>query len=52
MNIREKQATIYEELLMLEMRVLYKFLPKNFDQLEEFIAPMIYSPLNLSLIHI
>ena len=46
MNIREKQATIYDELLMLEMRVLYKFLPKNFDQLEEFIAPMIYSPLN------
>ena len=46
MSIREKQATIYEELLMLEMRVLYKFLPKNFDQLEEFIAPMIYSPLN------
>ncbi|CAF3087475.1 unnamed protein product, partial [Rotaria socialis] len=46
MNIREKQATIYEELLMLEMRVLYKFLPKNFDQLERFIAPMIYSPLN------
>ncbi|CAM4833933.1 unnamed protein product [Rotaria magnacalcarata] len=25
---------------------LCKFLPKNFDQLEEFIAPMIYSPLN------
>jgi hypothetical protein len=46
MSIREKQATIYEELLMLEMRVLCKFLPKNFDQLEEFIAPMIYSPLN------
>ncbi|CAF1513853.1 unnamed protein product, partial [Rotaria magnacalcarata] len=46
MNTREKQATIYEELLMLEMRVLCKFLPKNFDQLEEFIAPMIYSPLN------
>ena len=46
MSIREKQATIYEDLLMLEMRVLYKFLPKNFDQLEEFIAPMIYSPLN------
>ncbi|CAF4475628.1 unnamed protein product, partial [Rotaria magnacalcarata] len=46
MNIREKQATIYEELLMLEMRVLCKFLPKNFDQLEQFIAPMIYSALN------
>ncbi|CAF2065837.1 unnamed protein product [Rotaria magnacalcarata] len=46
MSIREKQATIYEELLMLEMRVLYKFLPKNFDQLERFIAPMIYLPLN------
>ncbi|CAF4885313.1 unnamed protein product, partial [Rotaria socialis] len=28
------------------MRVLCKFLPKNFDQLEEFITPMIYSPLN------
>ena len=49
MSIREKQATIYEDLLMLEMRVLYKFLPKNFDQLEEFIAPIIYSPLNNDL---
>ncbi|CAF1421818.1 unnamed protein product, partial [Rotaria magnacalcarata] len=46
MSIREKQSTIYEDLLMLEMRVLCKFLPKNFDQLEKFIAPMIYSPLN------
>ncbi|CAF1563796.1 unnamed protein product, partial [Rotaria magnacalcarata] len=46
MSIRENQSTIYEDLLMLEMRVLCKFLPKNFDQLEEFIAPMIYSPLN------
>ncbi|CAF2161870.1 unnamed protein product [Rotaria magnacalcarata] len=31
---------------MLEMRVLCKFLPKNFDQLERFITTMIYSPLN------
>ncbi|CAF2158127.1 unnamed protein product [Rotaria magnacalcarata] len=46
MSIREKQATIYEELSMLEMRVLCKFLPKNFDQLERFITTMIYSPLN------
>ncbi|CAF2938099.1 unnamed protein product [Rotaria sp. Silwood2] len=45
-SIREKQATIYEHLLMLEMRVSCKLLPKNFDQLEDFIASIAYLPLN------
>ncbi|CAF3135016.1 unnamed protein product [Rotaria sp. Silwood2] len=45
-SIREKQATIYEDLLMLEMRVSCKLLPKNFDQLEDFIASIAYLPLN------
>ncbi|CAF4679143.1 unnamed protein product, partial [Rotaria socialis] len=44
--IREKQGEIYEELLMLEMRILCKFLPQNFDQLQYFITPITYSPLN------
>ncbi|CAF4964543.1 unnamed protein product, partial [Rotaria socialis] len=35
--IREKQGEIYEELLILEMRILCKFLPQNFDQLQYFI---------------
>ncbi|CAM4969512.1 unnamed protein product [Rotaria socialis] len=44
--IREKQGEIYEELLILEMRILCKFLPQNFDQLQYFIKPITYSPLN------
>ncbi|CAM4898206.1 unnamed protein product [Rotaria socialis] len=44
--IREKQGEIYEELLILEMRILCKFLPQNFDQLQYFITPITYSPLN------
>ncbi|CAF3780799.1 unnamed protein product, partial [Rotaria sp. Silwood1] len=44
--IRTQQGKIYEELLMLEMRILCQFLPKNFDQLQYFIAPLTYSPFN------
>ena len=34
---------------MLHIRILYKFLPSNFDQLQHFIAPppITYSPLNI-----
>ena len=31
---------------MLKMRVLYEFLPQNFDYLEEFLQPIHYSSLN------
>lgn len=31
---------------MLEMRISCKFLPETFDQLERFIAPINYSPMN------
>jgi hypothetical protein len=31
---------------MLETRVLHKFLPHNFDQLQNFISPITYVPLN------
>jgi hypothetical protein len=31
---------------MLKMRVLCKFLPQNFDHLQQFISPIHYSPLN------
>jgi len=44
MTIRQKQSESWEELLMLEMRVLCKFLPQNFDDLENFTAPNMYSP--------
>ncbi|CAF1421539.1 unnamed protein product, partial [Rotaria sordida] len=46
MAIRKQQGNVWEELLMLEMRVLCKFLPENFDHLEDYIAPISYSPLN------
>jgi len=44
MTIRDKQANIYEEQLELEMRILYRFLPSNFDDLENFLASDIYLP--------
>lgn len=31
---------------MLEIRILCKFLPKHFDQFEDFVAPITYVPLN------
>jgi hypothetical protein len=43
--IRQQEMKIWEELLMLEMRVLCKFLPLNLNQLENFIVPMSYSPI-------
>ncbi|CAF3465161.1 unnamed protein product, partial [Rotaria socialis] len=45
-TIREKQAEIWKEQLMLEIRIYCKFLPLNFDQLENFISPTDYLPLN------
>ncbi|CAF1289522.1 unnamed protein product [Rotaria sordida] len=45
-TIRQKQAEIWQEQLMLEMRILCKFLPQNFNHLENFIAPIAYLPLN------
>ena len=45
-TIREKQAEIWQEQQMLQIRILCKFLPENLDQLEHFIAPITYSPLN------
>ncbi|CAF4251458.1 unnamed protein product, partial [Adineta steineri] len=45
-SIRQKQTQILEELLQLEMRILYKFLPPELDQLEKIVAPITYTPLN------
>ncbi|CAF4593673.1 unnamed protein product, partial [Rotaria socialis] len=45
-TIREKQAEIWKEQLMLEIRIYCKFLPLNFDHLENFISPTDYLPLN------
>ncbi|CAF1297315.1 unnamed protein product [Adineta steineri] len=39
-TIRLKQAEIYEEQLKLEMRILYQFLPENFNLLQSFISPI------------
>ena len=46
MTIREKQAEIWKEQLMLETRIHCKFLPQNFDDLEKFISPINYLPLD------
>ena len=45
MTIQDKQLESWKESLMLEQRVLLKFLPKHFDQLEHFItSKLFYSP--------
>ncbi|CAF5196910.1 unnamed protein product, partial [Rotaria magnacalcarata] len=45
-TIRENQAEIWKEHLMLEIRIHCKFLPPNFDHLENFISSIDYLPLN------
>ncbi|CAF3653103.1 unnamed protein product, partial [Rotaria socialis] len=45
-TIREKQVEIWKEQLMLEIRIHCKFLPPNFDHLENFISSIDYLPLN------
>ncbi|CAF2065699.1 unnamed protein product, partial [Rotaria magnacalcarata] len=45
-TIREKQAEIWKEQLMLEIRIHCKFLPQNFDHLEDFITSIDYLPFN------
>ncbi|CAF4037931.1 unnamed protein product [Rotaria sordida] len=44
-QLKEKQLQVFEEFLQLETRVSIQFLPKDFDNLEYFIAPNLYSPL-------
>ncbi|CAF4124658.1 unnamed protein product, partial [Adineta steineri] len=46
MTIREKQAEIWKEQLMLEIRIHCKFLPQNLDHLQNFMTPISYLPLN------
>ena len=46
MTIRQQQGEIWKELLILETRVLCKFLPQQFDLLENFIGSIDYQPLN------
>ena len=46
LTIRQKQAEIWQEQQMLQIRILCKFLPQNLDHLEQFIAPITYLPLN------
>jgi hypothetical protein len=45
-SVRQRQAEIWEEQLALETRVVCKFLPPHFDQLQRFIVPLSYVPLN------
>ena len=45
-TIRKKQAEIWKDQLILEQRILCKFLPEDFDHLEKFISPFSYIPLN------
>ncbi len=46
LTIRQQQGEIWKDYLMLQMRILCKFLPQNFDDLENFIAPINYFPLD------
>ena len=46
MNLRQQQANTWKHLLMLEMRILCKFLPEHCDHLEHLITPVSYTPLN------
>ncbi|CAF1572474.1 unnamed protein product, partial [Adineta steineri] len=46
MTIREKQAAIWKEQLMLEIRIHCKFLPQNLVHLQSFMASISYVPLN------
>ncbi|CAF1506248.1 unnamed protein product, partial [Rotaria sordida] len=44
-NLRQIQLQVYEDMIMLKERILHRFLPPNFDQIEEYIAPNdYYSP--------
>ena len=45
-TIRQQQGEIWKDYMLLEMRILCKFLPQNFDQLENFIGSINYLPLN------
>jgi hypothetical protein len=47
MGLRQHQADVWKHLLVLEMRILCKFLPVNCDHLERFITPVSYTPLNM-----
>ncbi|CAF4050299.1 unnamed protein product [Rotaria sp. Silwood2] len=44
-QLRETQLQVFEEFLQLETRVSIQFLPEDFDNLEYFITPNLYSPL-------
>jgi len=43
-NLRQQQLEVYEEVIILNERILHQFLPPNFDQLEEYIAQDYYWP--------
>jgi hypothetical protein len=46
MVILKKESTTWEELVMLEQRIICKFLPSNLNDLETFIEPIHFTPLN------
>ncbi|CAF4640673.1 unnamed protein product, partial [Rotaria sp. Silwood1] len=43
--LQEKQLEVFENFLKLETQVTVEVLPKNFEHLEYFIAPNLYSPM-------
>ncbi|CAF3813930.1 unnamed protein product [Rotaria sordida] len=45
-SIREQQGGIWKDCFMLQMRILFKFLPQNFDHLEKFIGSIHYLSLD------
>ena len=42
--IRQEQIKMWEEMLKLEMQASCKFLPIEFHQLQQFLAPLSYVP--------
>ncbi|CAF1533969.1 unnamed protein product [Adineta ricciae] len=46
MKIREHQAVIWEEQMVLEMRIFCRFLPKDFDHQENFISSIVPVTMN------
>ena len=43
-NLRQQQLEVFEEVIILNERILYQFLPSNFDQLEKYIVQDYYWP--------
>ncbi|CAF1545817.1 unnamed protein product, partial [Adineta ricciae] len=44
-NVRQMQLNVFEDLLKLETQVSMEYLPTNFNRIDNFIRPNLYSPI-------